>query len=414
MKSTKDRRDFLALASGAALASAWAPTAAAAAPVDGPRQPPPADCDLGSLFADVDALATGPYEMSFLDDRFGDLDGWKASARSKIFELLLHRPEKVAPDAEVIDRTDCGDHVREKVVFSTTPHFRVPAYLLIPKKLRRPAPGIVDLHSHGGMFLFGKEKVIAFGDDHPAMVDYHKTNYDGRPTASELVKRGYVVISIDALMFGERRVMLDADLKHGWDRAKYGAEEVKHLNQQCRGKEPALVKALTFAGLTWPGIVCWDDIRTVDYLASRPEVDASRIGCLGISMGGYRSLYLAALDERIRAACITGFMSTTRPMIKAHAERHSWAHFLPAIHRFLDWPDIAAIAAPRAIMVQQCSQDRLFPEDGMAAAVEKIAASFRKAGVSEQFDGRFYDAPHMFTRRMQDEAFAWFDRHLQA
>ncbi len=100
---------------------------------------------------------------------------------------------------------DRGDHVREKVLFSTTPHFRVPAYVLIPKRLKKKAPAIVDLHSHGGMFLFGKEKVIDLGDNHPAMTDYHQRNYDGRPTATELVRRGYVVITIDAFMFGERR-----------------------------------------------------------------------------------------------------------------------------------------------------------------------------------------------------------------
>src|SRR5205823_4794770 len=118
------------------------------------------------------------------------------------------------------------DYVREKITFATTPHFRVPAYVLIPKGAKK-APAIVDLHSHGGMFLFGKEKVIDLGDNHPTMTAYHRGNYDGRPTATELVRRGYVVLTIDAFMFGERRAMLDADLKHGWDRARYSDEVVR-------------------------------------------------------------------------------------------------------------------------------------------------------------------------------------------
>ncbi len=65
-------------------------------------------------------------------------------------------------------------------------------------------------------------------------------------------------------------------------------------------------------GTTWQGIVHWDDIRTVDYLASRPEVDPSRIGCLGIPMGGYRTDFLAALDDRIQCAVSVGWMSTLR------------------------------------------------------------------------------------------------------
>src|SRR4029450_7558146 len=114
---------------------------------------------------------------------------------------------------------------------------RVPAYVLIPAKLRGPAPAIVDLHSHGGMFLFGKEKIVDLGANHPAMTAYHERNYDGRPTATALVRRGYVVITIDALMFGERRVLMDADRKLGWDRGKYTLEDVAKLNQVCRNKE---------------------------------------------------------------------------------------------------------------------------------------------------------------------------------
>ena len=161
-----------------------------------------------------------------------------------------------------------------------------------------------------------------------------------------------------------------------------------------------------------PGVVFHDDMRTVDYLVTRPEVDRKRIGCLGISMGGYRSIYLSALDERIAAACVVGFMSTVKPMIKAHIDTHSWVHFLPGLHRWLDLPDVATLAAPRALLVQQCAQDRLFPPAGMKEAVDKIAAVYKKAGAEKKFAGRFYDVPHQFTRRMQDDAFAWLDKHL--
>lgn len=383
-------------------------------PADLPRDLQPTAANMGSLFPDVEKLASANrHAFSFLGDRFRTLDEFKTAARAKVFEVLLHRPEKVDPRAEVVDRTDQGDHIREKIVFSTTPQFRVPAFVLIPKGLKKPAPAIVDLHSHGGMFLFGKEKVIDLGKNHPAMVEYHRRNYDGRPTATAFVRRGYVVISIDAFMFGERRVLLDADLKYGYDRWKYSLDDVKYLNQQCRGKEGTLVKSLVFAGLTWPGIVFWDDIRTVDYLATRPEVDPKRIGCVGISMGGYRSLYLAGLDERIAAACVVGFMSTVRPMIKAHIDTHSWVHFLPTVHQYLDLPDVVSMMAPKPLLVQQCSKDGLFPLAGMKESVEKIAAVYEKAGVKDRFSGPFYDMPHIFSQAMQDDAFAWFDRQLK-
>lgn len=378
------------------------------------RNMDPVDADLGSLYSVVAELAKeNRYKYSFLSEKFRDLEEFKRVAREKVFELLLYRPEEVEPNPEVVYQVDEGDYIREKILFSTSLQFRVPAYVLIPKKLSKPAPAIVDLHSHGGMRIFGKEKIIDLGDNHPVMSEYHQHVYDGYPTSTSLVKRGYVVIVIDAFMFGERRAMMDEDLKYGWERSKYTVEDVKHLNQQCARKEATLVKSLIFAGLTWPGIVFWDDMRTVDYLLTRPEVDPKRIGCLGISLGGYRSLYLAGLDERIAAACVVGFMSTVKPMIKRHIDTHSWVHFLPTIHQFLDLPDVVSMMAPKPLLVQQCRQDGLFPLDGMIESVEKIAAVYEKAGVSNQFSGKFYDTPHRFSIKMQEDAFQWFDRHLE-
>jgi dienelactone hydrolase len=404
MKPT--RRDFLA---GAAALPIMGATALPAEP-----ELKPTGANLGSLFSAIEKVAAEPkYSLSFLGGGFRSVEDFRRAGRDRVFELLHYRPEKVEPKAEVVEREEREDHVREKVLFSTSPHFRVPAYVLIPKGLKKPAPAIVDLHSHGGMFLFGKEKVVDLGKNHPTMTGYHQRNYDGRPTATEFVKRGYVVISIDALFFGERRALLDEDVKYGYDHAKYTAEDVSHLNQKCRGKERTLVNALAFAGMTWPGVVFWDDIRTVDYLVSRSEVDPKRVGCLGISMGGYRTMFLAALDERIKAACITGFMSTVRPMMKAHVDTHSNIHFIHGLHAHLDWPDVASLHAPMPLMVQQCSQDKLFPLQGMKDSVAKIEAAYEKANCKEQFSGRFYDEPHIFTKKMQDDAFQWFDGHLK-
>ena len=412
------RREFLAALGLTALGTALPATSVSAEQTsavltDSSRDLEATGSDLGSLWPEVEKLAeANRYADSFLSGRFRSLAEFQSIARDKLLEMLLYSPERVDARPELLERVDCGDYIREKITFSTSPSMRVPAYVLIPKSLKVPAPAIVDLHSHGGMFLFGKEKVMDLGKNHQAMTAYHQENYDGRPTATALVRRGYIVISIDAFMFGERRAIMDADLKFGWDRSKYSIGDVRELNQVCRSKEATLVKALTFSGATWPGLVFWDDLRTVDYLVTRPEVDPKRIGCVGISMGGYRSIFLSALDSRIRAGCIVGFMSTVRSMIHAHLDTHSWVHFLPALHRYLDWPDVASLAAPRSLMVLQCSLDGLFPLTGMKESVEKLATVYDQAGVKDKFTGRFYDVPHRFTLQMQDDAFAWFDRQL--
>jgi dienelactone hydrolase len=422
------RRDFLAAAAAASAvgsvlngggtldaraAAAEPATSVPAPPADFDQGAPPA-ANLGSLLPTVEKLVgSDEFLESFLNERFTSIDEHRTAARAKVLDAFSYRPAPVAPKPEIVDRADCGDHLREKITFSTTPALRVPAYVLIPKGLTKPAPAIIDLHSHGGMFLFGKEKVVDLGRNHPAMTAYHERNYEGRPTATYWVRRGYVVISIDTLMFGERRILMADSASAGWDRSKYSLDDVKRLNDACRSKEPTIVRGLTYAGATWPGVVTWDDLRTLDYLATRPEVDARRIGCVGVSMGGYRSLFLAGLDDRIAAACVTGFMSTVRPMIRAHLETHSFVHFVPHLHRSLDLPDVVALRAPKPLLVQQCSQDRLFPPEGMKASVEKIAAIYAKAGAAGQFDGRFYDVPHIFNRAMQDDALAFFDRHLK-
>lgn len=409
------RMEFLRTASAAAAA----PTLVAQTTPQ--TQAPPTrtvPADLGSRHPDLQALSDrNNFQLSFLGPRFNSLGAFEAEARKAVFDALLYRPDPVSPEPEVLETVDCGDYIRRRITFRTTPLFRVPAYVLIPKGLKAKAPAIVDLHSHGGMFLFGKEKVIdldAGGSrNHPAMVGYHAENYESRPTATALVKRGYVVISIDAFGFGERRVILDEDLPAAANRDSLSVEEVRRLNRKCAAKESTLVKSLTFAGATWPGVVFWDDIRTVDYLSSLPEVDPERIGCLGVSMGGYRTLYLAALDPRIKAACLAGFMSTIKPMLRSYVDRHSFVHYLPGLHQNLDFPDVATLTAPRALMVLQCSRDGLFPLDGMRESVRNIAAGYQKAGIPEKFSGRFYDHTHIFSVNMQQDAFAWLDHHLR-
>lgn len=420
------RRDFIdalaavptaAAVSGVAAVSAPRAARAQASggpPPDLPRSVSPSGADLGSNLALVQELDPGPqYRSAYLGGRFASVDAFTAQGRAAILEAYGYRPAPVDPAPEVVDRYEGPDFIREKVVFSTTPQFRVPAYVHIPKGLTGRAPAIVDLHSHGGMFLFGKEKVIDFGRNHPAMVPYHAANYGGRPTATALVRRGYVVITIDAFMFGERRVLMDRDLGSGWERAAYSLEDVERLNQVCRTKESTLAKTLTVLGMSWPGLVAWDDMRTVDYLVTRPEVDPARIGCVGVSFGGWRSLFLTALDTRIAAGCVVGFMSTIRSMLRRHVDTHSWVHFVPGLHRHLDLPDVLTLAAPRPVLVQQCRRDGLFPLDGMEAAVKTIADTYARMGLADRATSRFYDVPHQFDVAMQEDAFAWFDGILR-
>ncbi len=374
------------------------------------------DADAGSIYPEIAGLARRcDFRLGFASvDRRG-LAARRRAIRAKVLELFHYEPPPVKPRPVIVGRWETRDCVQEKMVFSTTPWFRVPAYVLIPRGRTGRRPAVVDLHSHGGMFVYGKEKVMPVpGGDPAAVARYRRENYDGRSTALELCRRGYVVVSIDAFYFGERRSIWAEDLERsGGDRRRYSPATVRRLNRRAAQGESALARSLFWAGVTWQGIAHWDDLRTLDYLLTRPEVDPDRVGCVGISMGGDRAAYLAGLDERVRCAVVVGWMSTLRPMIRRHVWKHSFMHFLPGLTRYLDLPDLVACMAPQPLMVQQCRQDALFPPAGMKEAVEKIAATYRLAGAAGQFAGRFYDEPHRFSRHMQEEAFAWLDQTLQ-
>jgi hypothetical protein len=157
----------------------------------------------------------------------------------------------------------------------------------------------------------------------------------------------------------------------------------------------------------------WDDIRTLDYLASRPEVDQDRLGCVGLSVGGYRSWVLPALDERIKVAVDVGWMASFSTQLKQQViSTVGFVFHIIGLYRYMDFPDLAGLIAPRAVMVMNGSRDGLFNQDGLRAAFEKIEAIYEKAGVAERQSTRLFDQPHNFTREMQQEAWDWIERWI--
>jgi dienelactone hydrolase len=349
------------------------------------------------------------FELSFLRPEFKTLSQWQPAARAKIFEHLFYAPPRVAPQPRLIQRTDKGDYVEEYLTFQTTPDLRVPAYVLLPKQARLPAPGIVALHSHDGIYLWGKEKLVEGAAEHPYLTKFKQERYGGKSIAGELARQGYVVAAIDMFYWGERRLILDDDPSPYRERPPSMTDkEVQAFNQRSSQNESLVGRSLFTAGITWPGVVLWDDIRTLDYLAGRPEVDPKRIGCVGLSVGGYRSFLLAALDERIKASVDVGWMTSFGSQIRAHVTNTVGLSFhINGLYRYLDLPDLAALIAPRAALVINGSQDRLFALDGVQAAFEKIGRCYAKAGVPDRQACRLYDAPHEFNLAMQDEAWKW-------
>jgi pimeloyl-ACP methyl ester carboxylesterase len=260
--------------------------------------------------------------------------------------------------------------------------------------------------------MWGREKVVSADDEHPTLTKFKQQYYSGRSIANELVRQGYAVIAIDMFYWGERRYLLADDPIIWRERpSNMTAQKVAEFNARSSQNEQLIARALLTAGVTWPGIMLWDDLRTVDYLASRPEIDRTRLACVGLSLGGYRSFMLAALDPRIRAAIDVGWMTTFASQIKQHVIHTMGLTFvIPGMYRYFDLPDLAALIAPRALMVQMGSRDGLFPLTGVQAAFTKVGQCYQKAGSPDRQSCKLFDAPHEFNEKMQPQAWEWLKR----
>lgn len=369
--------------------------------------------DLGNLFAFVQSQAVdGEFPLSFLQDRFRSVESWKKRARGRFLELLHYSPPPCDPRGEVLDRVDLGDHTRETVHFNTTPNLRVPAWVLVPKGLTNPAPAIVALHDHGGFYFWGREKITEHPGENPVLVDFKRNYYGGKSIATELVRQGYIVVVIDMFYWGERRLLLADDPPDWKDRpAGISKERIQAFNARASQNEQLLGRSIYAAGFTWPGVIFWDDIRTVDYLLTRPDVDPKRIGCVGLSVGGLRACHLAALDDRVKAGVVVGWMASFPWQLKRHI-RNTIGHtkVVPGLYREMDYPDVASMTMPKPVLVINGSRDGLFHLEGVKASFAKLHACYGKAGAGDRIRTTLYDTPHEFNVEMQKEAWEWLKR----
>ncbi len=377
--------------------------------------------------ANLHPLLTGlmrahPPRLSYLDPRWERLADWQAAARPALLARLGAPPAPARVEAELLRREPRDGFTLEVLRLHAPPAPPIPAWVLVPDGPPRRRPAVHALHCHSGRYTWGHEKLVSHPGEPDHLTRFREGTY-GRPWAEALARRGYVVLVIDALYFGERRLRaeeLPADRVQSEVREAHGAARAANpgspawttaVDRMASFYEHLTAKAITATGFNWPGLLAWDDLRAVDHLVSRPDVDPARIGCLGLSGGGFRTALAIGCDPRIRAACVTGWMTEFSRQLPRHL-RHTWMIYVPGLYRELDLPDVAALHAPGALLVQQCRRDHLFPAAGMEAAVAKLAAAYAKAGVPERFRGSFHDLPHSFPPALQEEAFAWLDRWL--
>ncbi len=368
------------------------------------------------------SLIQDPPALSFRRKEWKKLDAWKPGALQKAKELLsAPRPEK-APGVRTEKKYVFEGLEIEEISWQLPYGRRTEAIVLKPAGATGKLPAILALHDHGGKKYFGKSKITrTAGEMHPLVRQHQESDYGGRAWANEMAAKGYVVLVHDTYAFGSRRVHYEDMEGISWGALKSGGKtdrdivsdrDIQAYNTWAGEHESVMAKSLFCAGTTWPGVVLSEDQAALSVLASRPDVDAGRLGCGGLSGGGLRTVYLAGLDPRVKCAVCVGFMTTWKDLLLSKSFTHTWMTFAPLLPAYLEFPEILGLRVPLPVLVQNNNQDGLYTLSGMKQADDMLSEVYRKAGAAGRYEGRFYDGPHKFDVKMQEEAFAWFDRWL--
>ncbi len=363
-------------------------------------------------------IGDDPPTFSLRRDEWADLDAWRAAARARFRERVAS-PDTGNPwDVTVHSQYEFdGLHV-EELSWQLAYGPRTEAILLKPVGATGPLPGMIALHDHGGNKYFGKRKITRTDhDQHPMMADHQQRYYGGHAWANEIAKRGYIVLIHDAFAFASRRVRL-ADmpdfLRAGLtDDDPENPANIEAYNRWAGNHEHLLAKSLFSAGTTWPGVFLAEDVAALDVLCARPDVDATRVGCGGLSGGGLRTVHLAGADERIRAAVCVGMMTTWRDYLLHKCHTHTWMCYTPLLPNDLDYPEILGLRVPLPTLVLNNREDALFTMPEMERADLILSQVYVKAGAADSYRCSFYPGGHKFDLEMQAEAFAWLDGWLQ-
>jgi dienelactone hydrolase len=355
--------------------------------------------------------------LSFRRPAFTNVEKWRNKARQKLIERMAI-PNIGMPKVTVRKQYDYNGLHIEEITWQLSYGRPTEAILLKPINSTGKLPAVLGFHDHGGNKYFGCQKITKTSDNqHPMMKEHQETYYSKNAWANELAKLGYVVLVSDAFTFGSRRVMLQdvpARLRNGLtDGDPSDQEKINSYNNWAGNHEHIMAKSLFSAGTTWPGVFYAEDKIAVDVLSARADVDASKIGCCGLSGGGLRTTFLSGLDTRIKCAVNVGFTTTWTDFVLNRSFTHTWMTYVPLLPNELDFPEIMGLRVPLPTLVLNDREDQLYTLPEMQKAESILTEVYKKAGAEDRFKCSYYPGPHKFDSDMQDEAFKWFDRWLK-
>lgn len=318
-----------------------------------------------------------------------EFETWKIALRNKFREISgMSRMETCELLPQILEKTKMEGYTREKIIIQTEPDVWMPVYVLIPE-----SPGgkcVIAAHGHAS----GGKYCVAGCYDIPAVKEQvEKLNY---AYGVDFVKRGFIVFCPDARGFGERRE---------WTLQNATGKEA--LDSTCN----QLNRMAICLGLSLGGMWAWDLERLVDYIETRSDCDMNRLGCVGLSGGGYQTLMLTALDDRIKCAVSSGYFYGIRDAL-LKLSNNCDCNYIPNLWRILDMGDLGALIAPRPLLIETGTEDDLNGERGIANVSEQLditRAAYRLFDAEDMLEWFVFEGGHVWNG---EKTYDFVERHL--
>jgi dienelactone hydrolase len=297
--------------------------------------------------------------------------------RKQLFEMLGLDPLPPRGDLKAkvtgkVEREDFG-FVVEKLHFQSLPGLYVTANLYLPKQINKPVPAVLYLCGHGPVIKDG----VSYGN---------KVHYQHH--GIWFARHGYACLMLDTVQLGEIQGLHDGTYRYGtwWWNAR---------------------------GYTPGGVEAWNCIRALDYLETRTEIDKSRFAVTGRSGGGAYSWLIVALDDRIQvAAAVAGLTGLEDHVINGAIEAHCDCMFMVNTYQW-DYAQVAALAAPRPLLIVNTDRDRILPLDGVVRVHSLVREIYRSYDAESNLGLVISDGPHQDTQDLQVPVFRWLNRYLK-
>ena len=305
----------------------------------------------------------------------GDTVMDKTARRAELYGLMGDLPERDRPiKAKLIKRETLEPYILETLVLDLNGLEDVPAVYVRPKNTDGPVPAILYNHAHFGEYDMGKREFIE-----------GRFEMQSPPWAEQLVRQGYAALCIDTWAFGERRGRTEMDI-------------FKHMLWNGR--------------VMW-GMMVYDGLRALDYLVSRDDVDADRIGTMGMSMGSTMSWWLAALDERIHVCVDICCLTDYQELIEAdNLAGHGIYYYVPGLLKHFTADQINALISPRPHLGLAGRYDDLTPLEGLIHIDRALHEAYLADGAPDAWKMNIYDIGHYETPEMRRDIVEFFQKWL--